>query len=362
MKIEQMHMDDFVGRQLASDSGPFLLWVNSDEVSFHPVELPAVPASKLQKMLPWLVEDQLLEAPDRMHLVKGLSDQQSDHLIAVSRESMNGWMTLMGDVAGRVKCLLPDVLALPYSPGCISLTRRGDRWLVRNGLCDGFSGSVSYVAARLNAMMKKDAAIQLHLYGCSADELSLDAPGQQIHGREQPIDWSSAEAPNINLLAGSYRKIATGFNAGRWWPAIAAGLCALSLGFAFVAIDHRLAGRELAEVNAALAQDYQSLFAEAVPSLQSLRRSAEIRLRLREQRYLAEQLSILPLIQDLDPALSGCRDCLLSAMQLTPDGASLTLNRDADALVTLQGLIGWSSQRENLPEDRVLVTLERNSR
>ncbi len=343
MKTEQMHLHDFVSLAEMPEDSACMLWVNSDELSFHPVELPDVPQRKLQKMLPWLLEDQLLAAPEDMHLVlMPAAGDEPDSLIAAPRDCMQRWLTLLGDRSPRVKALFPDVLALPWEPGCISLASQGTRWLVRTSLNSGFSGSQDFVGPILASRLAADEGLQLHCYGFDDAPLGLEVPAAQLFQRDAGINWATASTPAANLLTGEYRPASMHFSLGRWRPALAAGLCALALGLSWLALDYRDSGARLAEVNQALARDYQALFAGQAPALQGLRQAAETEIRRREQLYLAEQTSILPLMRQLDPLLSGCRDCMPGHISLSDQSAEIVLNADASAIAGLRQLDGWN--------------------
>lgn len=363
MRTEQRHIEDLQHGDLASADLCLQLWVNSDAVSFHQLPMPGVPARKIADLLPWSAEDQLVQFPDLNHFVfLSRDDENLVSAFVVPRAEMEQLRMQTMEQSAAVRCMVPDVLALPWSAGSISLARKEHRLLVRDGEYSGYSGSIDFVTAVLARQIESQPESSVAAYGLAEGELA-PALDSAVTSRNDAIHWQAAIMPqSANLLVGRYRPVTRRRVPRKWFPAMALAGLLLVLASLYAWVDYQRAGTQLAELNQTLAADYQSLFFIEAPGAASIRRAAEAQLRQRQMRFLAVEDSIWPLMRDIDPVLSACRDCELAAMQLRPGSAVLVLGAQADVSNRLQSIAGISvRQNATGAEGKISLSIERST-
>ena len=83
-----------------SNQTPMQLWVPSERVGLHLIDVPTAPERKWPELIPWLLEDRILQPVDDMHFViAGRSDGGQLQVLAVSHQDMRDWQRL-ADNAG----------------------------------------------------------------------------------------------------------------------------------------------------------------------------------------------------------------------------------------------------------------------
>jgi type II secretion system protein L len=99
MLIDHLHCLDQrlidLSDPLKSDAGRGLdliqLWVPSERIGLHSVDIPSAPERKWPDLLPWILEDKVLQPVEEMHfVVAGRTDLQLQ-VMAVSRQDMSEW-------------------------------------------------------------------------------------------------------------------------------------------------------------------------------------------------------------------------------------------------------------------------------
>ena len=84
-------VDDPLQSVAGTNASAMSLWVPSERVGLHSVDIPSAPQRKWAELIPWLLEDRILQPVEEMHFViVGRSDDQL-HILAVSRQDMQEW-------------------------------------------------------------------------------------------------------------------------------------------------------------------------------------------------------------------------------------------------------------------------------
>ncbi|MGL5600936.1 MAG: type II secretion system protein GspL [Silvania sp.] len=129
----------------AKDS-PAIALVPTCDVVLRAVYLPGRLNRKTQKALPFLLEDEVVDEPEKLHVAVLACELPKVHLAAVDNTLMQTWRSWL-DLAGlRVEKMLPDVFALPLvEGGCRWLL--GDQHLIRESRWQGMVLEASLLAA-----------------------------------------------------------------------------------------------------------------------------------------------------------------------------------------------------------------------
>lgn len=299
-------------------------WIPTEAVACHAPVVPAVPRRKWQGMIPWLLEDQLLEPLERLHLAWGDRDPEGVvPVLAVNRELLARWQQ------GAPGPLVPDAFALPWHKGECALAVEGDRWLLRAGPWQLAAGPAALLAP-LVARLLGDGGLQLVVYGPPG---SGDLPPDLAAGARWRDRMGLFDRPRGPFLAcaggpGEQRQSAALPRGAR----VAAGLGALAalllaLGSAVetsrlsAEADH-LEGQLRAAHQRYLGQPYDFPMADfqAVVS---------------RQLGGGEGSGALDLVAAVAPAVAACRGCAVERLAVADGAVELRLAAGAEAVAAL---------------------------
>lgn len=191
-----------------------VLFVPSSECLFTRVTISARQRRQAADALGWLIEDQVGEDVDNLHVIAGNDQGHGDTpLLAMSRDMIEHWRTVCHDAGWSLQALLPDVLLLPFEEGTWIVQKWPDAQVaLRTGLLAGA------VLENLTPIRILDAAWQeipaepegehpkaLRVVGLdevegqgSEDKAMLQ---EWADSRELPVDFSSAHDMSDVLLA-----------------------------------------------------------------------------------------------------------------------------------------------------------------
>ncbi len=109
------------------------VWVllSAGDVSFQSVNLPKGAKRQLQKVLPYLLEDNLAQEIDDVHIhILGI-EHDIAHVVAIDHAWMKTWLAECQDAGLKVSGCGIDVLCLPYSSEQLSAVEVNLGWLIR---------------------------------------------------------------------------------------------------------------------------------------------------------------------------------------------------------------------------------------
>ncbi len=132
------------------------LWVPSELVALHSLDTPTAPRRKWSELIPWMLEDELLQPLEEVHLA--ISDSSVEGQLpvwAVSRHNLLEWQRIAENSGVAAQSMLPDYLALPWEPGRISIGWRDGVYLVRSGLYQGFAATADIVWAMVDNLIQQ---------------------------------------------------------------------------------------------------------------------------------------------------------------------------------------------------------------
>lgn len=170
-----------------------VLLIHGADVLLKQVTQPKGSGRHLQKMLPFLIEDEVAQEVEALHLT--VVNKQGDQLLVagVDRE----WFTQLWQLCQQAQLnlikALPDVLALPDNPG-ITLMNWQQQWLVRESSYNAYLLDDQWLNAVCGNWQENELAVTFLADEKSSAENDLIA-AQHPHWQQQNI--SSA----IDLLA-----------------------------------------------------------------------------------------------------------------------------------------------------------------
>ena len=368
MSADLLHIDEYLSGEplLASDSPRSIsLLISSDQVSFHQVQLPDAPKAKWMQLLPWIMEDQLLLPVHELHFV--ICSVDADRLaqvISIPKSEMHRLQLLLEKSSLDVSRFIPDILALPLEEGFISLAKWGDRLLVRSDQYKGFSGSPEFIWSLLELQESQqellDEPLKYQCFGISDDALP-DWIQDKASLNTNVIDWAFADFPaESNLLTGEYKPQRKLLQIGPWMPTLVAASMALVLLCGWIFVDHRINTRELAQLNPVVATEFEAHFGVPPSQLNALRRQASQIISEKESRYLSSAVSVWPIAESIDAALSSCPDCRIGSLEIASDAGQIRIENNTSVLASMARADGLDvTISEPNTEDEVVITFIR---
>lgn len=304
------------------------------------VKLPARSRNRLQKLLPYAVEEKVMADPEGLHVAAGPILPNGEIAVAVVDKAwINQALQLLrgGGIRPRrvwVETLLPTIHGDDWT-----VVLNGDKGFVRTGAFSGLpldGGSqttpplVLVLAAR-QAQAGLPGKIKL-LYADLPYHPDLaqwsEKLGIEVEAGERWEWWSEPAGPGIDLLQGEFAPAVT----ADWLPklrpaAVLAGLIVLSQ-LSFGVAEWWSLSREKNRLQTELETSFRAAFPEARavvdPRLQMRRNLRE----LRHARGLADSGDFLPLLARLTPLLGEAGPVRLRALQYQQGILKLELQLD----------------------------------
>lgn len=277
--------------ELAAQAAGFrsLLVAPGEAITLRQVLLPSRKRSIWARVVPYALEDQVVEDIEALHFaLGGRPDGGRLPVAVVNREVLGGWLNTCAQAGLAPAAIVPEPLLLPWQEGDWSVLLEERRAVARTGRWDGFATERDLLELLLNRAMAEagDAKPRrLRVWGHPPPELIETGLELQIDSAPEPLQvfasaYSAATA--INLLQGSYSPRA------RWGPRLRPWRAAAALASAWLLIqgfglayEHSSLRREQAALRAAMEQVYR----DAVPgATRIVNPRVQLETRLRELR------------------------------------------------------------------------------
>lgn len=226
---------------------PMAIWVPSERIGFHRVDAPNAPERKWSQLMPWLLEDRILQPVEDMHFVIGARGADNQlQVLAVSREDMQHWCRVAQNAGVTAIYMVPDFLALPWEAGRINVGWREGTCLVRCGADEGFAASPDIAWARIEGLIQQ-AEVAPRLSISIPDRSMVPEQLRQLADiNDASIDWSFADIPATpNLLQGDFKPSSAKLSQTRWQSVAGLGALALVLLFAYLQISNNLVSNQV---------------------------------------------------------------------------------------------------------------------
>jgi len=309
-----------------SNAVPMQLWVPSERVGLHLIDVPTAPERKWPELIPWLLEDRILQPVAEMHFViAGRSGSGQLQIMAVSHEDMREWQRVADNAGVAVQGMVPDYLALPWEQGRINVGWRDGHCLVRTGADQGFAASADIAWTMIDSLLATED---------TSPRLSISVPDPMLvpeHLRQladindASIDWTFADMPMVaNLLSGQYRPSTVSLPASTWLPALGLGVLALALMLGYLQLSSSFFHSQVQALEKQLVRDYSRLLPGARQGSADIRAAVAARLDAGfvQQRALTDG-SVAALLA-LDELMTAC-DCDLISLVADKNSLELTV-------------------------------------
>lgn len=245
--------------------------VPGTDVTFTEADVPTQSRQRVQRAVPFALEDQLANEIEDLHFVVGPRTESGAYPVAVvRRDKMDAWLSALTAANLNPQLMLPDVLAVPLVGNGWSLLLDSDSAVLRNGLWSGYAMESDLLPALVQIAVDDDAMPDaIHCFTCTPVRSGmLDAIRIIDEGCEEDVmqvlasGYGASEA--MNLLQGDYSRSE---QLSRLWKPWRASAALLAVGVALYLVqlgtEYRQLDRERAALATEMEQVYRSIFPEA---------------------------------------------------------------------------------------------------
>ena len=340
------------------------LWVPSERVGLHSIPIPSAPERKWAELIPWMLEDRLLQPVDEMHFVVAGRDDQQLHILAVSQQDMREWLRIADNAGVAASAMAPDFMALTWEAGIVSVGWREGMLLVRDGIYSGFAASPKLGWVMLDGILKNSSVMP---------RLSISLPDEDMvpeHLREtasinsSSIDWQFTSFPSLNLMSAEFKPKAARSVWFHWWPVATSTFAVLFLTVFYLQIASRALEADVLTLEQQLLTSHTRVFGGAKPSLSEFRSIAESKIdRLFKQQKSLQQEPLVG-IAALNPFMTACQ-CELHSMIANKSGVQLKLSGGSKLMAKSLNIKGYQLSLEKDQQavpDMLSVSLVRKRR
>nr|WP_086938388.1 type II secretion system protein GspL [Thaumasiovibrio occultus] len=173
--------------------------IDSAALLLAPVTLPKGSLRQLERVLPYLLEEELAQDVEDMHV--HLLGRQGDqgYVAAVEHALVERWLAQLADANLPVRRLVPDCLCLPLRDEVITAAELGDQWLLR--FSEHLGAAVD--TAWLDFCLEEDS--QIHHYTPAPEGVKGQWQTQTPELVMQLLTMGALDN-TVNLLSGPYRR------------------------------------------------------------------------------------------------------------------------------------------------------------
>lgn len=340
---------------------PMQLWVPTERIGFHQVEVPTAPERKWPQLIPWLLEDRILQPVEEMHFViAGRTDNNQLQVLAVSREDMQHWCRVAENSAVAASSMVPDYLALPWEAGRINVGWREGTVVVRSGPDQGFAASPEIAWAMIDRLIQSAEVAPRLSISIPDQSLVPQYLGQTADINDSNIDWEFTDIPATpNLLQGDFKPRSSQTSQASWLPVMGLAALALVLLFAYLQISNNLLGKQVQQLEQQLVSGSAKLFGTGNINAADVRSLAEQRLSYLFAQQQSLRTGAVVGLTALDSLMSDC-ECNLVSMTAGDDKLSLVIDSGSKLKSRALNIPGYQTsitQQPNRGEDSIVLTL-----
>ncbi|MCS5586961.1 MAG: type II secretion system protein GspL [Porticoccaceae bacterium] len=334
-----------------ADSVKMDLWVPSECVSVHLIDVPTAPKRKWPELIPWMLEDRLLQPVEEIHFViTGHRVEGQLQVIALSQRDLQEWQRVTENAGVLARSMYPDYLALPWEAGRISVGWRDGICLVRQGATEGFAASPDVTWAMINNLLAQED---------NPPRLSLSIPDLELvpeHLRQladindAKVDWQFAELPlHCNLLTGDFKSTVPSDGLFGWLPAAALGVLSVVLSTIYIQLASANMAEQIDVLETQLTQGYSRLFEGRRPEPQDVRDEVEQQIELLfAQRQSLSSAPVAGLVA-LDKLMADC-GCQLRSLSA----------KDQELVMQIENGAALKERVLNIPGYQVAIQAGKN--
>ncbi|WP_102396104.1 type II secretion system protein GspL [Enterovibrio norvegicus] len=304
---------------------------DSAALTLASVAIPSGSERQLETVLPYLLEDDLAQDVDQVHVtLLGKSSTQA-HVAVIEHRILTRWLSELSDEGMTLKRLVPDCLCLPLHDDAVSVASLNNRWLARVSDTQGGTAEPAWLPMWLKSVADShddNEAEERAVISYSA--LPEDAPE---NWRCEPSELvmlllaQGAMSSRASLLTGRYKPQNQIYKHLKPWRsvAIAAGILLSVLG------AEKVAGIYQMEAQAKQYREQsETRLRSVLPNNQRIPTTSYLR-RLMESEVnrlsgAGEQTGLMVWLHELGPMLKGVSGIRLDSIRYDQKRGELRFN------------------------------------
>ena len=311
-------LQSVAGTNLESKS----LWVPSERIGLHSIDIPSAPERKWAELIPWILEDRVLQPVEEMHFVVAARDDQQVHILAVSQQDIREWIRIADNAGIAAVAMAPDFMALDWEPGILSVGWREGMLLVRDGINSGFAALPAVGWVMVDSILKSTNVVPRLSISLPDEGLIPEHLRTEANINSSSVDWQFSEFPNVNLMTAEFKPKAARPVWFQWWPVAASTIAVLLLTVIYLQLASRSFEAEVSDLQQHLLTSHSRVFGGAKPALAEFRSSAEARIEQLFKQQKSLQAEPVAALSALDAVMNACQ-CELQAMTASKSGVQL---------------------------------------
>ncbi len=318
-----------------SSATQILVLVPGDDVLLIHAGLPPSSPARLAQVLPYALEDQVLDDVESLHFVAGPRREDGQHAVAVvARERMQVWQDVLGAAGIAADRIVPDFLAVPLDGRKACALLDGEHCLVRLAADKGFA----CVLEQLPNWLETGLDLDLIPVEASGKRLVPSGFDWQVLRPMAALDalYAGAELDSgLNLLSGAFAPQHRRAPQRRLWrvAAILAGV-AIVVGLAGQLTSVLRLQAANSEVEKAIEQHYADLFPDSPPVPDPV---ARVRSELARLGGVSQDQGLLGVLSQAAPILAS-HDFRLDVLGMEYRNNTLELSVHSTSLSNLDQL------------------------
>jgi len=321
------------------------LWVPSERVTVHRIDAPTAPQRKWSELIPWILEDRLLQPVEDMHFVIGSVVTEGDNkqvdISVVSKQDMREWLRIADNASVIPTAMVPDYLALPSEEDRISIVWREGHLLVRDSAGNGFSAAPALAWSLVRRLI--DAAEV-------APRLSISVPDETLIPEDlledadinaADIDWQLSELPvSANLLSGEFSLSTKPASSNSWLATAALLVLAVVLVFVYLQVSNSALEQRVVGLEKQVSAGFGKVFKGKKAKPEKVRASGELLLGNLFKQHESSNTPLMRALVGLEKSMTAC-NCDLESLTASDSAVQLELKNASKLQLTRLNVSGF---------------------
>ncbi|CAM3739483.1 Type II secretion system protein L [Vibrio aerogenes CECT 7868] len=329
--------------ELAEEAGqrPVIVLLSGADVILKEVSLPSGKTRQFEKMLPYLVEDDLAQDADALHFSVLSKQGERVFTAAVDYDWMESVLALFSEAGMIVDRVLPDILALPMpesGQNAMTALQLGDEWLLRQGEYQGMCIEHGWMPLLCQNQTVSDEESD------ESDErvpvtVTTFSPKPESADNQQQV-WTESLADSVfslllrgalnspvSLMTGAFKKSSSWLKSWKIWRKSLLALAALVV---LTVVAHSLEIKRLESEAQSLRDQSEHVFRTLFPDRRKIPTVSYLKRLIKNEVALLSggdnNSSAISLFEDLSKTLSKVKD--LHLQRIHYDGQQGTVRID----------------------------------
>lgn len=339
-----------------ADQRPVYVLIPTSDVLLTQVEVPPGASRQLQSMLPFLLEDELAQDVDALHISLLKQEGSIAYVSVVDKSSFEGWLEACQQAGINIKKVLPDSLALPWKEKDIVTAQLGSQWLVRSGLYAGVSAEEAWLAPWLTSLLVSNSAEVMEEEEGDSDSdgnnseaeqpqvIRSFSPAPEIPATTLPGQWQQeppelvmqllakgAQLSKVNLLSGEYRPQSSWLKHWKVWQKSAVAAC---LVVTVLVAQHVMSIQVLEQQGKELRSESERIFRDIFPNKRKIPTVSYLKSQMRTEETRLQGgdsgSGLLNWLSELQPHLKHVPQIAINGLKYDSNRGELRIQASSD--------------------------------